>query len=138
MKAKLVPALRSTRGLHRGSGAEPPVVGLAPQTKKEKKADTMKTYLRKTSPAVEPKAKGEDIVIAGRDDFYIVPFVPLGSANIHKAGLGRPMTTSAYRNHILGPSTIIRLDHGRGGTRPYQTAALRVVGTISTSSHLFP
>ena len=56
MKAKEVPALRSKRGLHRASGAEPPWVGLAPQTMKEKKADTMKTYLLKTSPTVEPKA----------------------------------------------------------------------------------
>jgi hypothetical protein len=56
MKAKEVPALRSKRGLHRASGAEPQLVGLAPQTMKEKKADTMKTYLLKTSATVEPKA----------------------------------------------------------------------------------
>jgi hypothetical protein len=54
MKAK-VPAPRK-RGLHRASGAEPQVVGLAPQTMKEKKADTMKTYLLKNTTAVEPKA----------------------------------------------------------------------------------
>ena len=57
MKGKVVPALWSKRGLHRGSGAEPQVVGLAPQTTQEKKADTMKTYLLKASPAVEPKAR---------------------------------------------------------------------------------
>jgi len=56
MKAKEVPALRSKRGLHRVSGAEPQLVGLAPQTMKEKKADTMKTYPLKNTPAVEPKA----------------------------------------------------------------------------------
>jgi hypothetical protein len=56
MKRKVAPALRSKRGLHRASGAEPAWMGLAPQTMKEKKADTMKTYLLKTSRAVEPKA----------------------------------------------------------------------------------
>ena len=57
MKAKLVPALRSKRGLRRSNGAEPQVVGLAPQTSnEERKADTMKTYLLKASASVEPKA----------------------------------------------------------------------------------
>ena len=57
MEAKAVPALRSKRGLRPARRvAEPQVVGVAPQTTKEKKADTMKTYLLKTSPAVEPKA----------------------------------------------------------------------------------
>jgi hypothetical protein len=59
MKAKGVPALRSKRGLHRGSGAEPLWVGLAPQNTQEKKADTMKTYLLKISIAVEAKAQLE-------------------------------------------------------------------------------
>jgi hypothetical protein len=56
MKVKKLPALRGKRGLHRVSGAEPQVVGLALQTMKEKKADTMKTYLLKNTNAVEPKA----------------------------------------------------------------------------------
>src|ERR1039457_459086 len=43
MKANKVSALRSKRGLHRVNGAEPPVVGLAPQTTNDRKADTMKT-----------------------------------------------------------------------------------------------
>ena len=55
MKGKEVPALRSKRGLHRGSGAEPQVVGLAPRTTQEKKADTMKTYLLKKPTTVEPE-----------------------------------------------------------------------------------
>lgn len=54
---KVVPALWSKRGLHRGSGAEPTVVRFAPQSVKEKKADTMKTYLLKTSSSVESKAR---------------------------------------------------------------------------------
>ena len=54
---KVVPALRSKRGLHLVNGAEPQVVGLAPQTTRERKADTMKTYLLKTTPAVESKAQ---------------------------------------------------------------------------------
>jgi len=57
MKAKVVPALWRKRGLLRGSGAEPQLVGLAPQTMKEKKADTMKTHLLKITAAVESKAR---------------------------------------------------------------------------------
>ena len=53
MKAKWVPALRE-RGLRGVCGAEPQVSESINST--ERKADTMKTYLLKTSPAVEPKA----------------------------------------------------------------------------------
>jgi len=98
MKANVVPALQSKRGLRPVRRVdEPQVVGLSPQATKEKKADTMKTYLLKTSPAVEPKAKGKDVVIAGRDDFHIVPFIPSGSAYAPTASLGRPMTSSAFQ-----------------------------------------
>jgi hypothetical protein len=58
MKVKVVPALRSKRGLRPVRRvAEPQVVGLAPQATKEKKADTMKTYLLKKPATVEPKAR---------------------------------------------------------------------------------
>jgi hypothetical protein len=56
MKVEGVRALRSKRGLHRASGAGPQVLGLAPQTTKERNADTMKTYLLKNTATVEPKA----------------------------------------------------------------------------------
>ena len=53
MKAKAVPALRSKRGLRRGSGAEPQVVGLTPQTTVQRKASTMKTYILRDPKTVE-------------------------------------------------------------------------------------
>ena len=53
MKAKAVSALRSKRGLRRVSGAEPQVVGLAPQTTTERRANTMKTYLLRDPQTVE-------------------------------------------------------------------------------------
>ena len=56
MKAKVVPALRSKRGLRRASAAEPQVVGITPQTSgNQKKADTMKTYILRTPKTVEPQ-----------------------------------------------------------------------------------
>jgi len=55
MKGKAVSALRSKRGLHRVNGAEPPVVGLTPQTTNEWKANTMKTYILRHSQPVEPQ-----------------------------------------------------------------------------------
>ena len=54
MKGKVVPALRE-RGLRRVCGAEPQ--RCEPQFKPaQRKADTMKTYLLKNTPAVESKA----------------------------------------------------------------------------------
>ena len=55
MKAKVVPALRSKRGLRRASAAEPQVVGLTPQTTKKRRASTMKTYILRTPKTVEPQ-----------------------------------------------------------------------------------
>src|SRR5487761_2055315 len=55
MKANKVSALRSKRGLHRVRGAEPPVVGLTPQTTNEWKANTMKTYILRQPKPVEPQ-----------------------------------------------------------------------------------
>ena len=55
MKGKVVPALWSKHGLRRGNGAEPQVVGLAPQSSNERKADTMKTYLLRGPKPVEPQ-----------------------------------------------------------------------------------
>ena len=56
MKAKQVPALRCKRGLRPARrGAEPQVVGLTPQTTMKRTADTMKTYILKPYPAVEPE-----------------------------------------------------------------------------------
>ena len=55
MKANKVSALRSERGLHRVSGAEPPVVGLTPQTTNEWKANIMKTYILRQPKPVEPQ-----------------------------------------------------------------------------------
>ena len=46
-------ALRSKRGLHRVNGAEPQVVGLAPQTTDERKADTMKPYILRNPKPVQ-------------------------------------------------------------------------------------
>ena len=53
MEVKAVSALRSKRGLHRVNGAEPPVVGLTPQTTNEWKANTMKPYILRTPKGVE-------------------------------------------------------------------------------------
>ena len=48
--------LRDARGLRRVSGAEPQVVGLAPQTtKNDRRANTMKTYILRDPKAVEPQ-----------------------------------------------------------------------------------
>ena len=55
MKAKLGPALRRKRGLRRASAAEPPGVGLTPQTTKKQRASTMKTYILRTPKTVEPQ-----------------------------------------------------------------------------------
>src|ERR1017187_2135260 len=55
MKVKQVSALRSKRGLHRVNGAEPQVVGLTPQTTMKRKANTMKTYILRPAPPVEPQ-----------------------------------------------------------------------------------
>jgi transposase len=55
MKAKAVSVLRDDRGLRRASGAEPHVVGPAPQTTNEWKTDTMKTYILKPFLPVEPQ-----------------------------------------------------------------------------------
>src|ERR1035438_6267942 len=53
MKVKQVSALRSKRGLRRANGAEPPVVGLTPQTTMKRKANTMKTYILREPKPVE-------------------------------------------------------------------------------------
>src|ERR1039457_3448956 len=55
MKANRVPARRRRRGLRRVRGAEPPVVGLTPQTTNEWKANTMKTYLLRQPKPVQPQ-----------------------------------------------------------------------------------
>ena len=56
MGAGAVSALRSKRGLRRVSGAEPQVVGLAPQTTmNDRKANTMKTYILRDPNTVEPQ-----------------------------------------------------------------------------------
>src|SRR5437867_2515494 len=56
MKAKAVSALRSKRGLRPGvRDAEPQVVGLAPQTTKARRANTMKTYILRDPQTVEPQ-----------------------------------------------------------------------------------
>ena len=56
MKAKAVSALREERGLHRVSGAEPQVVGLAPQTTSmTERTNTMKTYILRDPQTVEPQ-----------------------------------------------------------------------------------
>ena len=53
---KAVSALRDERGLHRVSGAEPQVVGLAPETTwNDRKANTMKTYILRDVKTVEPQ-----------------------------------------------------------------------------------
>ena len=57
MKAKAVSALRSKRGLRPVKQvAEPPVVGLAPQTTEmTERANTMKTYILRDPKTVEPQ-----------------------------------------------------------------------------------
>ena len=58
MKVKAVSALRRKRGLPPGLRvAEPQVVGLAPQTTKDRKANTMKTYLLRDPKTVEPQKR---------------------------------------------------------------------------------
>src|SRR5437762_11358545 len=57
MKAKAVSALRSKRGLRPVvRDAEPQVVGLAPQTTNERRANTMKTYILRDPKTVEPQS----------------------------------------------------------------------------------
>jgi hypothetical protein len=53
MKVNTVSAFRDKRGLRRVSGAEPPVVGLTPQTTEIRKTDTMKTYILRRAKGVE-------------------------------------------------------------------------------------
>ncbi len=53
MKVNKVSALRVKRGLRRVNGAEPPVVGLTPQTTDNRKTDTMKTYILRQPKPVE-------------------------------------------------------------------------------------
>ena len=57
MKAKAVSALRSERGLRLEVNrvAEPQVVGLAPQTTDDRRANTMKIYIRRHRKTVEPQ-----------------------------------------------------------------------------------
>src|SRR5262245_16571994 len=57
MKAKAVSVLRDKRGLPACVGpAEPQVVGPTPQTTRKWKTDTMKEYILKPFPPVEPQA----------------------------------------------------------------------------------
>jgi len=58
MKGKAVSALRSKRGLRPMiEAAEPPVVGLTPQTTvMTERTDTMKTYLLRETKSVEPQS----------------------------------------------------------------------------------
>lgn len=56
MRVKAVSALRSERGLRpAGREAEPQVVGLTPQTTVIRSTDTMKTYILRTPPTVQPQ-----------------------------------------------------------------------------------
>jgi hypothetical protein len=57
MKAKAVSALRSKRGLRPVKRvAEPQVVGLAPQTTHDRRANTMKNYILRKSKTVEAQS----------------------------------------------------------------------------------
>src|ERR1017187_3895436 len=61
MKRVKVSALRE-RGLRPvGRVAEPQVVGLAPQTTNERKADTMKTYILRENKSVEPQKSNPNL-----------------------------------------------------------------------------
>jgi hypothetical protein len=53
MKVNTVSAFRDKRGLHRVSGAEPPVVGHPPETTEIGKTVTMKTYILRAAKTVE-------------------------------------------------------------------------------------
>ena len=53
MRVNKVSAFRVKRGLRRGSGAEPQVVGLTPQTIDERKTDAMKIDILRGSERVE-------------------------------------------------------------------------------------
>src|SRR5688572_29966884 len=56
MKARKVSVLRRKRGLRPVVRvAEPPVVGLTPQTTVDRRTDTMKTYLLREPQTVEPQ-----------------------------------------------------------------------------------
>src|SRR5450755_980225 len=55
MKVNKVSTLRSKRGLHRVSCAEPQVVGHTPQTTNERKTDTMRTYILRHFQPVQPQ-----------------------------------------------------------------------------------
>ena len=60
---------RDEHGLRRVSGAEPQVVGLAPQTTmNDRKANTMKTYILRDPKAVEPQKRQrnpQDVIKSG-------------------------------------------------------------------------
>src|ERR1035437_2180083 len=96
MKANKVSALRSKRGLHRVNGAEPPVVGLAPQTTNDRKADTMKTYILLKSEPVQsqiitaPAGAKPLVLFVGLDvhnDSIAVSLAPSDSTEVRRYGI---------------------------------------------------
>ena len=104
MKANKVSALRSKRGLRRVSGAEPPVVGLTPQTTDNRKTDTMKTYILREPKPVEPQkasrsprpqpaapvaAKGPRLFIGldVHNDSIAVSLAPSDSTEVRRYGI---------------------------------------------------
>ena len=89
-------ALRRKRGLRRVSGAEPQVVGLAPQTTNERRANTMKTYILRDPRAVEPQKPRS----RAATPLPAAPAIPPGITTI----LGRPAAAGG------GPALFIGLD----------------------------
>ena len=88
-------ALRDKRGLHRLSGAEPQVVGLASETTQERKADTMSNYLRRNQSQVQPQpqpatAPNGPVLFIGLDvhtESIAVSLAPSDSTEVRRYGL---------------------------------------------------
>jgi hypothetical protein len=135
MKANKVSALRVKRGLHRVNGAEPQVVGLTPQTTKERKTDTMKTYIQREPKPVQPQksscwprpkpaapvaAKGF-ILFIGLDvhsDTIAVSLAPSDSTEVRRYGIiggeHDDVLKLAHKLQATHPGTVLKFCYEAG------------------------
>src|ERR1017187_2934245 len=133
MKANKVSALRSKRGLHRASGAEPQVVGHAPQTTNDRKADSMKTYIlhnpkpveaQKSSRPARPAPTG---AIVGRRATPINGSVLFTGLDVHNdtiaVSLAPSDSTEVRRYGIIGGEhdDVLKLAHKLQAAHPGTT-----------------
>src|ERR1017187_861019 len=132
MKANKVSALRSKRGLHRVNGAEPQVVGHAPQTTNDRKADTMKTYILRNPKTVEPQKSHRSprpeptVAIVGRGAMPINGSVLFIGLDVHNDSIAVSLapsdSTEVRRYGIIGggdhegPNTLQKHQAAHPGT----------------------